>query len=62
MEKNLQKKGIRKYKERTLKKNYWSLRKNTSENNHFIQEFTPRVPLETTILLKNLILEPEITT
>ena len=38
MEKNLQKKGIRKDKERTLRKNYGSIRKNTSGNNHFIQK------------------------
>ena len=48
MEKNLQKKGIRRYKERTLRKNYCSIRKNTSGHNHFIQEFTPRIPLELT--------------
>ena len=53
---------IRKYKERTLRKNYCSIRKNTSGNNQFIQEFTPRIPLEITNSPKNLLLGPEITT
>ena len=35
MEKNLQKKGIRKDKERTLRKNYCSIRKNITGNNQF---------------------------
>ena len=48
--------GIRKYKERTLRKNYCSIRKNTSGNNHFIQEFTPRIPLEITNSPKNLLI------
>ena len=54
--------GIRKYKERILRKNYCSIRKNTIGNNHFIQELTPRTPLEITNLPKNLLLEPEIIT
>ena len=54
--------GIRKYKERTLRKNYRGVRKNTIGNNHFIQELTPRTPLEITNSPKNLLLGPEIIT
>ena len=54
--------GMRKYKERTLRKNYWDVRKNTIGNNHFIQELTPRTPLEITNSPKNLLLGPEIIT
>ena len=54
--------GMRKYKERTLRKNYWGVRKNTIGNNHFIQELTPRTPLEITNSPKNLLLGPKIIT
>ena len=54
--------GMRKYKERTLRKNYCSIRKNTIGNNHFIQELTPRISLEITNSPKNLLLRPEIIT
>ena len=53
--------GIRKYKERTLRKNYCSIRKNTI-GNHFIQELTPRTPLEINNSPKNFLLGPEIIT
>ena len=48
-----------KEKERTLGKNYCSIRKNTIGNNHFIQELTPRTSLEITNSSKNLLLGPE---
>ena len=54
--------GMRKYKERTLRKNYWGVRKNTIGNNHFIQKLTPRIPLEMTNSPKNLLLGLEIIT
>ena len=54
--------GREKDKERTLRKNYCSIRKNTIGNNHFIQELTPRTPLEITNSPKNLLLGPEIIT
>ena len=52
--------GTRKYKERTLRKNYGSIRKNTIGNNRFIQELTPRTPLEIINSSKNLLIGPEI--
>ena len=55
-------KKIRKEKERTLRKNYCSIRKNITGNNHFIQELTPRTPLEITNSPKNFLLGPEIIT
>ena len=54
--------GIRKYKERPLRKNYCSIRKNPIGNNHFIQELTPRTPLEITNSPKNLLFGPKIIT
>ena len=54
--------GGEKEKERTLRKNYRSIRKNTIGNNHFIQELTPRTPLEITNSFKNLLLGPKIIT
>ena len=54
--------GREKDKERTLKKNYCSIRKNTIGTNHFIQELTPRTPLEITNSSKNLFLGLEIIT
>ena len=52
----------RKKIERTLRKSYCSIRKNTIGNNHFIQEPIPRTPLEITNSSKNLLLGPEIIT
>ena len=54
--------GGEKEKERTLRKNYRSIRKNTIGNNHFIQELTPRTPLKITNSFKNLLLGPKIIT
>ena len=51
-----------KEKERKLRKNYCSIRKNTIGNNHFIQELTPQTPLEITNSPKNLLIGPEIIT
>ena len=48
--------GIGKYEGKTLRKNHCSIRKNTIRNNHFIQELTPRIPLEMTNSPKNLLL------
>ena len=39
-----------------MRKNHCSIRKNTIRNNHFIQELTPRIPLEMTNSPKNLLL------
>ena len=39
-----------------MRKNHCSVRKNTIRNNHFIQELTPRIPLEMTNSPKNLLL------
>ena len=61
-EKPPEERGIGRYKERTLRRNYCSIRKNTNGNNHFIQEFTPRIPLEITNSPKKLLLGPVITT
>ena len=43
-----------------MRKNHCSVRKNTIRNNHFIQELTPRIPLEMTNSPKNLLLELKI--
>ena len=44
---------------KTLRKNHYSIRKNTIRNNHFIQELTPRIPLEITNSPKKLALKLE---